>query len=254
MKNYLLVSISFLSVVLLFSCKTKKVNSGTTVIVKEKKADVLVENMITNQVKADWFSSRIKLNVEGDAVMNIGLSGTLRMEKDKAIWVSLKKFGFEVARALITPDSAYVLDRINGNNIAEDIGYVQRKMNFPANFQMLQAMVLGNPVFFTKDFETKIDSTGYTLWSETSSPKSTYLLGGGDFSLKAMAFEEYNPKRLMKVNLENYQLVGGQRNFSHNRYFDIRSEGTGDMKVKLVLSNIEFDVEKNMPFTKPKLN
>jgi len=222
--------------------------------VKEQKADFLVDKVVTNQVKADWFNSRVKLNVEGDAVMNIGLSGTLRMEKDKAIWLSLKKFGFEVARALITPDSAYVLNRVNGDHVAEDLGYVQRKMNFPANFQMLQAMVLGNPVFFTKDFETKLDSTGYTLWSETSSPKSTYLLNGEDFSLQAMAFEEYNPNRLMKVNLENYKTVGGNRNFSHDRYFDIRSESTGNMKVKLVFSNVEFDVEKNMPFSKPKVN
>lgn len=254
MKKYILITISLLSIIFLFSCKTKKINNVTTAIGKEKKADFLVKNMITNQVKADWLSSRIKLNVEGDAVMNIGLSGTLRMEKDKAIWLSLKKFGFEVARALITPDSAFVLDRINGNNIAEDISYVQRKMNFPANFQMLQAMVLGNPVFFTKDFETKIDSTGYTLWSDTSSPKSTYLLGGVDYKLKAMAFEEYNPNRLMKINLEDHQMVDGKRNFSHKRYFDIRSDNTGDMKVKLEFSNIEFDVEKKMPFTKPKLN
>ena len=253
MKKYISITVGLFAFLCMFSCKTKKVNKGTTVV-KEQGAEYLVDNLIKNQVKSDWFSSRIKLNVEGDKVMNVGLSGTLRMEKDKAIWVSLKKFGFEVARALITPDSAYVVDRIGGNNIAEDIGYVQRKMNFPANFQMLQAIVLGNPVFFTKDFESKVDSTGYTIWSETSSPKSTYLLNGENMNLKAMAFEDFNPQRLMKIFLEKYELSTSQQNFSHERYFDIRSNDTGDMKVKLQFSNVEFDVPKKMPFTKPKLN
>ena len=229
-------------------------NGTVTTPVKKQDAAFLMDNMIKNQVQADFLNSKIKLGVEGDNVMNVSLSGTLRLEKDKAIWVSLKKFGFEVARALITPDSVYVLDRIQGNNTAEDIGFVQRKMNFPANFEMLQAIVLGNPVFFTKDFNSKIDSTGYQLWSNTSNPKSTYHLNGSDLSIQKMKFDESNPNREMTIVQDDYKIGDDQRNFSYLRNIAVQSQKSGNMNLKLQFSNVEFDVPKTMPFNKPKLN
>ena len=254
MKKYFLVLFAG-CLLIQFSCKTKKVDNGEVVTpVKKQDAAFLMDNLIQNQVNADFLSSRIKLGVEGENVMNVSLTGTLRMEKDKAIWVSLKKFGFEVARALITPDSVYVLDRLQGNNTAEDIGYVQRKMNFPANFQMLQAIVLGNPVFFTKDLDSKIDSTGYQLWSNTSNPKSSYNLNGTDMSLKQMKFDESNPQRVMTILQDNYQTGEDKRNFSYLRNIFVQSKQSGNLNLKIQFSNVEFDVPKNMPFTKPKLN
>ena len=165
---------------LALSCKTKKAvtktNDGDA---KELTGSFLMKKLITNQVNTDWVNGKVKINAKSKDLPggSMSFTGTIRMQKDKAIWLSVKKFGFEAARVLIEPDSVFVNMRMFGDNIREDLGYVQRKLNFPANFEMLQAIMLGNPVFFTKEFEAKADSTGYQMYSETSSPRSNYLIG-----------------------------------------------------------------------------
>lgn len=52
------------------------------------------------------------MRVQGGSIGNIKLSATIRTQTDNAFWFSLRKFGFEGARGLITPDSAIVLNRL----------------------------------------------------------------------------------------------------------------------------------------------
>ena len=234
---------------LLFSCRSKKPVTDTGAGTKERSANFIMKKMISNQVDADWMTGKMKLNVKSEA-LTMGLSGNIRMEKDKAIWMNVKKFGFEVARVLIEPDSVFVIDRINGERIAEDLSYVQKTMNFPANFEMLQAIMLGNPVFFTKNFEIENDSTGYKLYSEASTPRSNYFLSSRDFSIERMVFDEVNPQRFMEITQGKYQTAGKNGNFPYFRTFDVDSKETGKVNLKIEFSNVEFDVPKSMPFKK----
>ena len=234
---------------LVLSCKSKKTVTETKIEpVAESSAEALRSMMIRNQVSADWFSAKLKLNLKSEK-LTIGLSGNIRLEKDKAIWINVKKFGLEAARVLIQPDSIFVKDRFGGNDIAEDLSYVQRSMNFPANFQMLQALVLGNPVFFTNDLEMKKDSAGLALFSESSKPKSHYLLNESDYSIQSMTFKEDNPMRYMEIQQSDYQEIVN-RVFSHLRVIDADSQESGKTNLKIQMSAIEFDVPKNMPFKK----
>lgn len=233
---------------LAFSCKSKKVVTGTKTEVVENSAKAMQKLMIKNQVGADWLSAKLRLNLKSEQ-LTIGLSGNLRLEKDKAIWINVKKFGIEAARVLIEPDSIFVIDRFGGNDVAEDLSYVQRKMNFPANFEMLQALVLGNPVFFSKELEMEEDTAGIRLFSENSNPKSSYLLNSADYSLLQMSFSESAPPRLMEIEQSDYQLIA-DRNFSHLRVIDADSKDSGKVNLKIQMSSVEFNMPKKMPFKK----
>ncbi|MFK8054881.1 MAG: DUF4292 domain-containing protein [Saprospiraceae bacterium] len=52
------------------------------------------------------------MRVQGGGIGNIKLSATIRTQTDSAFWFSLRKFGFEGARGLITKDSAIVINRL----------------------------------------------------------------------------------------------------------------------------------------------
>ena len=236
---------------LALSCKTKKVvtkDGGA----KELTGNFLMKKLITNQVNTGWMTGKVKLNAKSKDLPGgaMSFSGTIRMEKDKAIWLSVKKFGFEAARVLIEPDSVFVNVRFGGENIREDLGYVQRKLNFPANFEMLQSIMLGNPVFFTKEFEAKADSISYQLYSETSSPRSQYVIKSADFLIEKMLFEESNPSRKMEINQSNYQLTEGVGNFPYFRNYEMNSNETGDVNLKMEFSSVEFGQPAKMPFKK----
>ena len=74
--------------------------------------ELLVRRMETKQVKAKTFDAKAKIDFRSQ---DISMSGNarIRMQKDSAVWVTLSKLGFVVARAMITAVSVRILVRIN---------------------------------------------------------------------------------------------------------------------------------------------
>jgi hypothetical protein len=240
--SYLLI----LLFIIIGGCRLGKESLEAT---RERNADFLMQKMIENQVNVDWFSARIKAKHESEA-LNISFTGNLRMKKDSVIWMNIKKFGFEVARVLIQPDSIFVIDRFNDEFIAEDLQYVQRMINFPANFQMIQSMLLGNPVFFTTKLESALKNKMHHLQSRKGTSPSTQYLLDGKYQLREMNLEEAAENRFLSV-LQGEFVKIGKNSFSINRILKMDSPDTGKLQVELTFSDIEWDVPKSIPFNKP---
>ncbi|MCB0661207.1 MAG: DUF4292 domain-containing protein [Saprospiraceae bacterium] len=240
--SFLFIVLSILTV----GCRLGKESLDAT---KERDAAYLQKKLIGQQVKADWFSAKIKAKHDSED-LSISFSGNLRMQKDSAIWMNIKKFGFEVARVLIQPDSIFVIDRFNNEFIAEDLQFVQRMVNFPANFSMIQSMLLGNPVFFTRTLTSSIENKQYKLSSSNgSTPKSTYWMDGR-YQLVQMKFEEPSEKRWLDMSQSEF-VMQDKSPFAQKRVLHMDSPDTGKMTVELEFSDIEWNVPKSMPFNKP---
>ncbi|MEZ4949552.1 MAG: DUF4292 domain-containing protein [Saprospiraceae bacterium] len=238
---------AFLFIVLLLpACKLGKNSLEAT---KDRDADFLINKMVTNQVNVEWFSAKIKAKHESED-LSIGFSGNIRMKKDSIIWLNVKKFGFEVARVQIEKDSIFVIDRFNDEFIAEDLQYVQRMVNFPANFSMIQSILLGNPVFFTKNLMAGIENKTYHLKSkEGKEPNSEYILDG-QYKILSMEFSEPTKKRWLTVDQAGYSEIQNQ-NFAHERVLSMDSPDTGKLKVELSFSDVIFNEPTSFPFSKP---
>ncbi len=76
----------------------------------------------------------------GDQSGNINL----RIRKDSVIWLSASLIGIEGGRVLITRDSVQVLDKLHREYYAGDYAYLSQRLNVPVNFDMIQALLLGN--------------------------------------------------------------------------------------------------------------
>ena len=140
-----------MAIFLVSSCKTgKKIGNRS---LKERSPDFLMEQMVRQQVSAEWFEGRAKIGYS-DEYLSIGVNATIRMRKDSILWVSVKKLGFEAARALITKDSVYVLDRINNQYGVQGFDWIEKEFGIPASLNTLQMIFLGNPVFFTPLFSS----------------------------------------------------------------------------------------------------
>jgi len=67
------------------------------------------------------------------------------MRQDSIIWCSLASgVGLEGTRALITKDSIFVIDRINKEYAKYDFASLSQQLNFEVNFDLIQAVILGN--------------------------------------------------------------------------------------------------------------
>src|ERR1700761_8684776 len=137
----------------LFSCKAKKPLAvrrpvaDTTVAVKTVDLKLLKINSIkAAQTVFNTFSgkARTKLNINGetnDVTLNI------RIQRDKKIWVSITAIaGIEAARAVITPDSIMLINRLQSLYIKQPFSYVSKFAGSKISYKMLESVFIGNAV------------------------------------------------------------------------------------------------------------
>jgi len=169
--KYTLKTIPIFILLSLFGCKVKKqlVNIQTrkdsTVKVANEHLKKL-EAINLAQTKFDTFNGKAhaKINLYGntnDVTLNI------HIKSGQMIWVSVTAFAnIEVARALITPDSIKVLNKLQGNYMVKPFSYVNSIAGNQINYNTLEAVFIGNiiPGLIIENtaLETKNDSTTVT--------------------------------------------------------------------------------------------
>jgi Domain of unknown function (DUF4292) len=250
--------------ILLFNnCKTSKKATSTPTPVSETSKTNTVSDVLAilekNQIKPEWMSGSVGLDYEGKP-MNISGSMSIRYRRDSLIWVSIKKFGFEGARAKITKDSVLLVNYIQSNYIAENLTYLEKKYGLPADFGTVQNILLGNPIFLTDKSKLKMERDAATndliLRGADDKWQTTYRLDPTDFSIKSMFFEQPLAQRSLKIECENYQILrgyeGDTKKFAFLRRLLLDSPQSGKVKLEMeVNDNIEINVPKNIKFEIP---
>jgi Domain of unknown function (DUF4292) len=245
------------------NCKTSKKAAATPTPVAEKPKTNTVNDILVilekNQIKPDWMSGDVGLDYEGKP-MNVSGSMSTRYRRDSLIWVNIKKFGFGVGRAKITKDSVFVVNYIQNNYIAENLSYLEKKYSLPADFNTLQNILLGNPIFLTDKTKLKMERDAVTndiiLRGADDKWQTTYRLDPTDYTIKSMLFEQPLVGRSLKIECENYQILRGYENdskkFSYLRRLLLDSPQSGKVKLELeVNDNIEINVPKTIKFEIP---
>lgn len=231
------------------SFKAGKDAGETTDELKSRSVKFLQRQLAENQFDADWFAAKAKVSYS-DSYESIRFQANIRVKKDSAIWMNFRKLSIEAARLLITPDSVFIIDRINSQYLASDLGYIQRNFNLPANFQTLQSIIFGNPFFFTKDLKPLVIDNQYVLEGESARITQRCFIHPETFQLTGLTFEEPVAGRKFLMQLSDYQQVG-KRNFSYFRKLNLEDPVSGPVLIDLEMSKLEIDLPKAMPFEIP---
>ena len=97
-----------------------------------------------NEIEFEYFQSKAKIDFD-DGTNEFSSPMTIRIRKDSVIWISVNPaLGIEVVRALITPDSVFVIDKIHKAYYALGLNYIKNNFGVDMTFKMLQSALLGN--------------------------------------------------------------------------------------------------------------
>jgi hypothetical protein len=103
----------------------------------------LWEQVRDQNIGFDWYEARAEVEVTFGE-MTLGGTADIRIRKDSVIFMRIKKFGFEMARVLITPDSLFALNRLQASYVVSSIDSLQRAAGVPFGFTHLQEVLAGN--------------------------------------------------------------------------------------------------------------
>ena len=237
-------------ILLTMACNPTK--KGTVLSAKKAKPELVFNEMVKNQVNAEWMNARLKMRY-ADGNQSARATSTIKMKKDSFIWMNVKFLGIEVGRSLITSDSIFVLLRLQKQYIAESLDYVEEAYNIPANLNIIQSLILGNPVFFQKEgFELDIAELSYHLFGRTDQRESHYWLNNADLSLTKMTFEDFRSSQKVSMTLENYAQATETQKFSYFRNLEMFSEQTGKISVDIDFTKLELNIPTDFKFEIPE--
>ena len=248
-------SVVFISlfVFLLSSCNTTRQTTelNTTANDVAEDASAFMLAAAQNQFQADWLLCNAQLSYD-DGSMAVGATASIKIQKDVVIWMSIKKFGFELGRAKITPDSIYILDRFNNQYAIEPLSFIEEKFGLPASLSMLQQIFMGNPVFLTtSNPKGDLKNNIYRLSATSDTAQNEFWFTMPDYTMKRMEISQESQNRSLSIHLEDYKDAGGNRDFSYLRKISVNSAETGQAQIEIQFSKIEINVPTDIRFSIP---
>lgn len=242
MKQILIISLSFF-----ISCTgARKAGSGNAAS-KELSAAETIKRIEAGTLEFERLNANLDLGVETD-MFNGSVNAKLRMVRDSAIWLSASKLGFEVGRMLITPDSVFVVERLQKTYVRSSIDELSKMAGFELDFELVQDIMIGKPLLHPINNEViYFDRDSIQIYPDFDDYKITHTVRNGDFKLVKTTLRDESSKTTVSMDLQDYKDLEGSQIFSYFRKIVIDNENA----VAITFKNTELNTEKDLKFSIP---
>jgi len=244
-----------LVVVAATGCKARKmvtapVTTAPPVVVDNTKANTIA--MIkSRQLVFNTFSGKAgaELNIDND---NNNVTMNIRIDHGKRIWVSITALlSFEVARALITPDSIKIINKLQGVYIKKPFSYVHNYAGKQVNYTTVESLLTGNAVPELLSVEADVQKVDNSITLSGTMQQLLYkLIFNPEMKVSQLNLSNNEQQQSMQVTNSNFVLVEGRTLPSQ---INIGSNLKGKkISVKLEYSKVELDRALEYPFNIPE--
>ena len=258
-----------LIIILLASCHSaRKISTAlstkdsATVIVNPLESDsakkvlTTFEKIKSNRIEFTTFTSKLKINYEGKDKdgkdRNHDLNGTIRMQKDSVIWISVQApiIG-EVFRLKITPDTVSILDKLANTVQYKQFDYLQEVAKLPIEFSDLQDLLIGNPIFLDSNivaYKESETTTSLTTLGKEFKNFSTFINPGLNLQRTKLDDVDVTSSRSADLIYDQYE-QNETRMFAGKRKISIAYKTKTDIELEFRQS--QFNTPVNFPFNVP---
>lgn len=232
----------------LSSCKTKKNTIGSNESSKYKSSK-LFRKLKKSNVDYEWYSFKSNATAFMDG-MTVGGSTDIRIKKNELIWMSVKKFGFEVARVLIRPDSIFILDRFNKRYMAESIDYLKKEYEVPMDFAEIQDILVGNSIIKNqKPYSGKKMNQTYYLTTKSKELDINYNMDS-KFRVTNSKYKNIENKTI-EIDFSNYKTLNGKE-IPYLRKYSFPNTVNPKYYLNLKLKKVYINKSQKIKFEIPK--
>jgi hypothetical protein len=238
---------------------TLQVKTDTTLVTAEdlhedslKTIRQLYKHILAGRIDCQTFSAKMKVHYEGSDGKDYEFNAFIRLQKDKMIWISINALlGIEAFRALITPDSVKVLNKLDKVYQLRSVTYIQEMSHLPFDFKTLQAIVLGNPIYLDSNIRYyRKDAQGISLLSVGPLYRN-YITLNNDLSIKHSILDDVDPMQARSCDISYGQYEKVDSTY-FSAYRKIVASEKGRLDVELSFNKYSFNENLNFPFSIPK--
>lgn len=233
----------------IMSCKSTKVATVGTVD-DRLSARAVIREHYQNHLQFKTISGRLKIDYS-DGESSQGVAVSLRMEKDKAIWISAP---LGMVKAYITPGRVSFYNKLQNEYFDGDFTYLSNLLGTELDFEQVQNLLLGQAIFDLKDdkYEVAVADDTYRLKPKKVAElfKILFEVEPKNFKMATQQLSQPLKKRLLQVNYKNYQKI--HKWILPYEIAIAAIDGEVRNTIDIEYRNIEFDQDLNFPYRIPK--
>lgn len=256
MLNKLLAIVIILFV---FGCKAKKqlvqvtrpVVADFAVVKTDNSKNEKLAAIQSRQINFNTFSGKARTHLEIDS-KSYDVTMNIRIQKNKHIWVSITAIaGIEVARALITPDSIKIINKLQSVFLKKPFSYVYQYTGKQVNYKTVESLVVGNavPEFISPDANQSVNGTNTILAGILNELFYQTIFG---VDLKVNNLKLSNQKAAQKLDVNNSSFIRADDRILPSVIGISSVSGQNSIKANLNYIRAEFDKAIDTPFNEPK--
>ncbi|MEQ8219533.1 MAG: DUF4292 domain-containing protein [Arenibacter sp.] len=235
-------------VVLVFSCKsTSVIKSGT--VDENLTAKAVIRNHYYSHINFKTLSGKMRIDYsDGESTQSVSVS--FRMEKDKAIWLSAP---LGIVKAYITPERVSFYNKLDNEYFDGNFSYLSQLLGTDLNFQKVQNLLLGEPLFDLRDEKYTVDiaNDNYQLKPKRVGDlfKTLFQIEPLNYRMVTQQLSQPWEKRLLEINYKNYQKVNKWILPGEIDILAVDGDNTNNITVEF--RNMEFNRTLNFPYSIP---
>lgn len=248
--NYLKFFVFAIAGFLLISCSAAKKTTGN--LDAKIKTEKLVELHKKSEAHFTTLATRVHVNFD-DGSSSQSMTISLRMEKDKAIWVSASILGITMAKMYITPQNVSYYETIGKTYFDGDFSLLSDWLAVNVDFNMVQNILLGNSVFGLEEnqYTTSVSESNYILTPKNNNGllQHLFLVNPVNFKMASQQIMQPMEQRILRVDYLSYQPAG---NYSFPKEIRIDAiEVNKQTKIVLDFRQIDLNARVSFPFKIP---
>ncbi len=229
----------------------KKTVSDTKVPVVEEKLTkgsmAIMEKVNGTQVPFKWFAAngQGKFDLDGQ---RLSARVNVRILRDSVIWVQLQKFGFEVGRMLITPDSAFFINRFERTYSIYATEDFLVEYNVPADFEMFSKVFTAGAYLPPRIKSLDIEKDGSVNLSSATGMNARHWFDASSHLVRSEVSDPLAREWLSAY--ADYRNTNLGLQFPYKRSNTLIIDGIPNV-FDLQYNDLEIDIPQEFPFSIP---
>jgi len=201
----------------------------------------------------ETLASRVKVVYQDDSKEQ-SITVSLRMEKNKTIWIKASLLGITLAKAMITPDQVSYYETISNTYFDGDFALLSDWLGTDLDFEKAQAILLGQSIFSLDkgDYVSLVSNNKYQLEPQRQPQNFIHslLLNPENFKVHSGSLSQPSDRRILSLRYGDYQELGG----SHypSEIFIKSTDGDSHTAIEVKYKKIDLNVSLSFTFKIPE--
>lgn len=213
----------------------------------------ILKKVNANHIDFQWFNAKMKVDYEDNSGKNNDATANIRIRKDSVIWLQLTGLlGIEGFRVMVTRDSVKVMNKLKKEIQYRSIAYLQDLTQLPFDYNTLQDLLLGNPIYFSNNIGS-FKQNDNQLFVQSVGPLFKHLITidtTNNYILHSKLDDaDVNRNRTADITFSDYDNSKGKA-FSKDRQLTVTEKSKLD--IHMDFKQYDFDQPQTFPFNVPK--